>query len=141
MWWSLRDDKLLDRVNTPLTTSRDEWAEAFMDLAKLVVEGFETKLIRAQLDALGAQYDKDEKTIALLEKLLGRAGASGEAQKLVGLRTVQLLRSKAKGHVGGSEAEQLAQEAIAEHETFSNHFRHVCTQVASELETIQNLFS
>jgi hypothetical protein len=49
-WWTLRDEKLLERVNTPLSASRDEWAEAFMDLAKLVVEGFETKPIRAKLD-------------------------------------------------------------------------------------------
>lgn len=140
-WWSLRDEKLLDRVNTPLTGSRDEWAEAFMDLAKLVVEGFETKPIRARLDAMGAQYDKEEKTIGLLEKLLHKAHSSGEARKLVGLRTVQLLRSKAKGHVGGTEGDQLAQDALTEHETFANHFRHVSTQVAGELEMIQNLLS
>ena len=45
------DLEVLERVNTPLTASRDEWAEAFMDLAKLVIEGFETKGIRAKLDA------------------------------------------------------------------------------------------
>jgi len=27
-WWILRDERLLERVNTPLTASRDEWAEA-----------------------------------------------------------------------------------------------------------------
>ena len=140
-WWSLRDEKLPDRVSTPLTTSRDEWAEAFMDLAKLVVEGFETKPIRARLDAVRAHYDKEEKTIALLEKLLNQADSSAEAQKLVGLRTVQFVRSKAKGHVGGSEADQLVQDALVEHETFANHFRHVCMLVAGELETIQNLLS
>lgn len=31
----------------------------------------------------------------LLEKLLNKADTSGEAEKLVGLRTVRLLRSKA----------------------------------------------
>jgi hypothetical protein len=55
-WWTLGDETLLDRVNTPLTESRDEWAEAFMDLAKLVVEGFETKVIRAKLDAMQIPY-------------------------------------------------------------------------------------
>lgn len=139
VWWTLRDAKLLDRVNTPLTASRDEWAEAFMDLAKLVVEGFETKPIRAKLDTAQVPYEKEDKTIALLEKLLNKGDTSGEVQKLVGLRTVQLLRSKAKGHVGGGESEQLAQDALLEHETFGNHFNHVCTQVANELETIEQL--
>ena len=139
MWWTLRDAKLLDRVNTPLTASRDEWAEAFMDLAKLVVEGFETKPLRAKLDTAQVSYTKEDKTIALLEKLLNKDDTSSEVQKLVGLRTVQHLRSKAKGHVGGSESEQLVQDALVEHETFSNHFNHVCTQVASELEIIEQL--
>jgi len=140
-WWTLRDEKLLDRVNTPLTESRDEWAEAFMDLAKLVVEGFATKPIRAKLDTAQVPYENKDKTIALLERLLNKGDTPGEGQKLVGLRTVQLLRSKAKGHVGGSEAEQLAQNALMEHETFGNHFRHVCRQVADELETIEQLIS
>jgi hypothetical protein len=140
-WWTLRDENLLDRVNTPLTASRDEWAEAFMDLAKLVVEGFETKLIRAKLDMTQIPYQKEDKTIALLEKLLNKGDRSDEPQKLVGLRTVQLLRSKAKGHAGGSEAEQLVQDALIEHETFSNHFLHVCAQVADELEAIEHLIS
>lgn len=137
LWWTVRDDKLLDRVSTPLTESRDEWAEAFMDLAKLVVEGFETKPIRAKVDAAKVQYDKQDRTITLLEKLLNKYNTTGKPQKLVGLRTVQHLRSKVKGHVGGREAEQLAQDALMEHETFGNQFRHVCTQVADELEMIE----
>lgn len=142
-WWSLRDDRLLARVNTPLTENRDEWAEAFMDLTKLVVEGLEVKLVRARLDAARIPYEeKDkEKTIALLEMLLGKASASGEARQLDGLRTAQRIRSKVKGHTAGSDADQLAQDALMEHETFTAHFRHICTQVADELETIERLFS
>jgi len=140
-WWTLRDQKLLEHVNTPLTASRDEWAEAFMDLAKLVIEGFETKAIRARLDAARVQFEKEDRTIVLLEKLLSNADSSVEVQKLVGLRAVQLLRSKAKGHAGGSEAQQLAQDALMEHETFANHFQHVCAQVAEELENIERQIS
>ena len=139
-WWRLRDERLLDRVNTPLTASRDEWAEAFMDLAKLVVEGFETTAIRTKLDEAKLPYVKDDRTIALLEKLLNKRASIADAKKLTGLRTVQNLRSKAKGHAGGSEAEELAQEALTEHETFTNHFRSVCAQVTAELETIEQLF-
>ena len=140
-WWTLRDEKLLERVNTPLTASRDEWAEAFMDLAKLVIEGFETKAIRLRLDAMQVPYEKKNKTITLLEKLLSNISTPGDVQKLVGLRTVQLLRSKAKGHAEGSEAQRLAQEALMEHETFANHFQHVCAQVAAELESIEKWLS
>jgi hypothetical protein len=136
-WWILRNERLLESVNTPLSASRDEWAEAYMDLAKLVVEGFETKAIRAQLDALQVSYNDEDKTITLLENLL-TARSGGHFQKLEGLRTVQLLRSKAKGHAGGSEAQQLAQAALMEHETFTNHFQYVCAQVADELVKIES---
>jgi hypothetical protein len=118
-WWILRDEKLLERVNIPLTESHDEWAEAFMDLAKLVIEGFETKAIRTRLDEVQVPYEKEDKTIALLEKLLSKTGTGVRVQKLAGLRTVQLLRSKAKGHASGSEAHKLAQDALTEHETFA----------------------
>ena len=110
-----------------------------MDLAKLVIEGFETKAIRARLDAMQVPYEKEDKTIVLLEKLLNalKARTGDEIQRLDGLRKVQLLRSKAKGHAGGSEAQQLAQAALKEHETFGNHFQNVCAQVAEELEAIE----
>ncbi len=136
-WWTLRDEKLLARVNTPLTASPDEWAEAFLDLAKVLVEGFETKAIRAKLDAEKVPYDKDDKTIALLEKLLNKGKPAGEVGKLAGLRTIQYVRTKAKGHSGGSERDQLIQDVLREHESFANHFRFVCGQVAGELELIE----
>ena len=81
-WWTLRDEKLLDRVNTPRTESRDEWAESFMDLAKLVVEGFETKAIRAKLNTAQVPYEEKDGTIALLEKLLNKDRLSGESRKV-----------------------------------------------------------
>ena len=112
-----------------------------MDLAKLLVEGFETKDIRARLDTAQIPYEKEEKTITLLEKLLNKSNKPEDAKKLTGLRTVQHVRSKAKGHVGGSDSGQLAQEALMEHETFANHFRHVCGQVADELELIEKTLS
>lgn len=138
-WWTLRDRKLIERVNTPVTASRDEWAEAFMDLAKLVVEGFETKAIRAKLEAAAVDYGKEDRTIALLEKLLNKSNASDTVQRLNGLRTVQNLRTKAKGHAGGTDADQLAHEALMEHESYTNHFNSVCETVADELSKLEEM--
>jgi hypothetical protein len=139
-WWTLRDAQLLERINTPLTASRDEWAEAFMDLAKLVVEGFETGAIRVRLDAAQVQYDKEEKTIVLLERFINKSNTSGKRQKLLGLRTVQHLRSKAKGHALGSDADELAQDALMEHESYTNHFKSVCELVAAEMDHLEKVF-
>jgi hypothetical protein len=79
-WWTLREDRLLEHVSTPLTTSRDEWADAFMDLAKLVVEGFVVTAIRAKLDESGITYEQKEQSIALLERLINAEAESTEKQ-------------------------------------------------------------
>jgi len=135
-WWTLRNDRLIERVSTPLTTSRDEWAEAFMDLAKLVVEGFVINAIRARLEELGIEYEKKEQSIVLLERLINERAESTEKQQLTGLRTVQLLRTKAKGHASGQEVEALVQEVLAQHESFTKHFKHICAALTLELQTI-----
>ncbi len=140
LWWKLRDERLLDRITTPISDSRDEWAEAFMDLAKLIVEGFETKAIRAELNATGLSFEDKEGSLALLEKLITDDSESGESRKLAGLRTVQNLRSKVKGHVGGGDSERLARSAIEQHGTYGNHFRFVCGLVTRDLETIERRF-
>ena len=57
-WWRLRERTLLERLSTPRTASRDEWAEAFMDLSKLVIEGFDVKTIRAKLEGLKLAFGK-----------------------------------------------------------------------------------
>jgi hypothetical protein len=139
-WWSLRDEKLMEHINTPLTSSRDEWAQSFLDLSQLVVEGFVTDAIRARLDHEKIAYAKEVRSIALLEKLLDERDGT-EGQKFEGLRTVQYLRNKTKGHAGSSEAAELAQQAHSEHETFANHFRFVCQKVAADLEAVERLFA
>ncbi len=140
-WWVLRADLLLERVSTPLTTSRDEWAEAFMDLAKLVVEGFVVTAIREKLDKSGISYKKNEQSIALLERLINEGADSTERQSLTGLRTVQLIRTKAKGHASGREVETLVQEVLAQHESFTTHFKHACATLALEMQTIAGAFT
>ncbi len=136
-WWTLRDEKLLKSVSVPLTESRDEWANAFLDLDKLVIEGFETKFLRAKLDENKISYEVKDKTISLLEKILIDNPWSGESQKLEGLRAVHFLRTKLKGHIGGEEAEKIAQDVIRVHETFGNHFQEVCKQLFDDLEKIE----
>lgn len=140
-WWKLRDDRLLERVSTPLTTSRDEWAEAFMDLAKLVVEGFVISVIHTKLEKSSITYKREEKSIALLERLITQGPEWTEKKPLTGLRAVQNIRTKVKGHASGREVETLLQEVLAEHESFAKHFKHVCAMLALELQTIAGAFT
>ncbi len=139
-WWTIRNEKLIEHVTPPLTDSRDEWAESFMNLAKLIIEGFEVKKIRAKLDALNIIYELKDKSIFLLEKLINLSNESTSERKLVGLRTVQRIRSKAKGHSSGSEASQLASDAIKDHGSFRNHYQYVCSLMVDELNLIEKRF-
>jgi hypothetical protein len=79
-------------------------------------------------------------TIALLERLLSGVSHPGNPPKLDGLRTVQLIRSKVAGHTAGSEAKQIAHDAIATYGSYRDHFAHVCGQVVQELEAISSSF-
>ena len=82
-----------------------------------------------------------EASIALLEKLANKSRKQEEQGPLTGLRTVQLIRTKVKGHSGSSEAKKLEKSALMEYETFSNHFLYVCGLVVDELGVIEDLFS
>ena len=134
-WWKLHEGALLERVNTPRTTSRDEWAQAFKDLSKLIIEGFQVKAIRKRLKAMNIDFEEDEKSLALLGRLL-----DGE-KSLDGLRAVQRIRSKVDAHSRGSTASDLANKALQEHGTYSAHFESVCRMVTDELKLIEQAFS
>lgn len=139
-WWTLRDEKQLLRINPPITESRDEWAESFLDLSKLIIEGFESKVIRSELQKSNINYEKEDRTITLLEKLVRGKDKNYENIELTGLRSVQFLRTKLKGHIGGSDAKNLVLDAQMQHETFYNHFQYICSQIVKDLNSIENIF-
>ena len=140
-WWKLRDPASAGRVTPPLTGSRDEWAQAFKNLSQLIIEGFEITIVRTRLDELGAAWQRDEKSLLLLERVLSGVTAGGCARKLDGLHSVQRIRSKIDAHVRGTEADALATRAVQEHGSYTAHFEDVCSNVAIELEHIERAFS
>jgi hypothetical protein len=108
-----------------------------MDLSKLVVEGFEVKPLRAALTSAGQTFDAKDQSIALLEKLVVAKGSPGDPTTLDGLRRVQHIRSKVKGHAGSSEGKALAQDALAKHGTYAEHFKHLCELIVRDLERVE----
>ena len=136
-WWTLRDDAAITHVATPRTSSRDEWARAFANLAKLVIEGFDLRAIRARMSETGIEWTKEERSLALLRRALSSDARGGSSGKLEGLRAVQMIRSKVDAHVGGAESDQLSRAAILDHGTYAAHFEHVCRMVVDELEKIE----
>ena len=140
-WWKLRDPALVRRVAVPRTDSRDEWAREFKNLAMLVIEGFDTKVIHRRLKEMKLQWKSDEKSLVLLERILSGLPANGSDRKLDGLRSVQLIRSKIDAHARGGEASDIAAHAIREHGSYSAHFDAVCLKIESELKSIEHAFN
>ena len=140
-WWTLRDPAAADRVTSPLTSSRDEWARASTNLVQLIIEGVEIKAVRTRLDEMGIAWQLKDKSILLLERVLSSEAADGSAQNLDGLRSLQRIRSKVGAHARGTEADSLATRAVQEHGSYAAHFENVCRDVAIELEYIERAFS
>jgi hypothetical protein len=138
-FWTLRDDALLDQANPPLTSSKDEWADAFMDLSKLIVEGFNSAELRSILDREAVSYQKDEQSIGLVEKIL--SARKGTSVRLSGIRLAHRIRSKVKGHAGASEGQTIPAEAIANHGSYGAHFKSVCQSISDELTLIEDNIS
>lgn len=92
------------------------------------------------MDVVHVSFDQKDQSIVLLEKLFNYSTSPTELKQFLGMRTVQHIRSKAKGHSGGSGAQQLAQDVLKQHETFSRHFKYVCGLVSDELKVIEGLF-
>ena len=137
-WWQVRDEAILLRVNTPVSNSKDEWAQSFLDLSKAVVEGFQTRPIRGLVRQEKIAFDKEDRTLALLEKLLtSQVPGDGQPMRLQGLRAAYRIRSKVQSHIGGTEADEIARKALVEHGSYREHFEHICNQIAKELEQIE----
>ena len=140
-WWTLREESLVERVSTPRTSSRDEWARSFLDLAKLVIEGFQIKPIRARLGESGVAYARDERSLRLIERYLAAHHVVADDERLVNLRTVQYVRSGVDAHFGGSGARRFAADALENHGSYTAHFESVCEGLARELEMIEKALS
>ncbi len=140
-WWKLRDKRLLNRINPPLTFSLEEWSEAFMNLSKLIVEGFDLRVIRCRLRQDDIEFNSDEKSLKLLERLISNKLPDDRACKLAGLRTVQEVRTKIKGHAtSGSSTKNISRSALEEHGSYCHHYEHVCELVVQELADIGSEF-
>jgi len=139
-WWKSGDVRLMSHDMTPRSHSRDEWALSFLDLASLIIDGFQTKTIRATLIELDVQIGKDDKSLSLLEKLIAKLHHTADSPRLSGLREVQAIRSKGAAHRRGRDFEQMFQNARKCHESLTDHFNHVCQIVAKELRTIECVF-
>jgi hypothetical protein len=137
-WWTLRSDKALEKVQYPVTQSADEWANELLHLDQLIVEGFDEKWLRAKAQKVGRNPDPKSRSLKLIEDcLIGLGLAREEALALTApLHHLHELRSKVKGHVGGSGALELKRQALAHYKTYPQHFRALCAECDGSIRAI-----
>jgi hypothetical protein len=73
-----------------------------------------------------------------LEKIVAAKNPVVGSVTLKGLRTVQNIRSKVKGHSGSSEGKTMAQDALAKHGTYGEHFKHLCELIVHDLQRVES---
>ena len=135
-WWSMSDPRTIERVVSPYSQSRKEWADTCGYLCMAVVEGFKVKYIRAALKKARIGYDASDKILKLLERFISER--SGSDCKLDGLRELVTVRNKVYGHLPGSDAKKLVDETLMRHGSFADHWQTICKQVAAELRAIES---
>jgi hypothetical protein len=142
-WWKLKADDLPSKVHYPATEASEEWGNEIMALDKVLVEGFEAGWLKAKASDLKQKTLTSDGSLALTETCLRGLGFDDEQAKstVAPLRTLHHLRTKLKGHVAGSEANALRQEALAEHGTYRNHFEDLCSRCDAAMKRIAEAFS
>jgi hypothetical protein len=141
-WWRLRGADLLDNVHYPATASGEEWADELMALDKLLVEGFEEKWLRNKAIELGQTPLASQGSLSLVAKCLQGLGFDKERAEdiLSPLRTLHYLRTKLKGHAGGSEANSIRKSELAKHGSFRKHFEILCSDCDVAMQRIVEAF-
>ncbi len=137
-WWRWTAEGSPAGLTVPRTDSRDEWLEACLVLAKGVVEGFNLDVVRARLHEVGGKYEKQERSVLLLERLLRILGLIGRTERVAALWDVNELRN-AKAHASG-QARQLSHAALREHGSHASHFEDLCIRLVVELKLIEQAF-
>ena len=137
-WWRLRGPDLPDNVHYPATASSEEWADELMALDKLLVEGFEEKWLRNKAIEQGQPPQATDASLALVARCLQGLGFDEDHARgtVCPLRTLHHLRTKLKGHAGGSEADSIRKGELAKHGTFRKHFETLCGECDVAMQRI-----
>lgn len=128
-WWKPRGEVLAKLLHRPVTTSESEWGDAILALDQLVTEGFVEGSLKAILANMGRPFEKEWRSLKLLEEVLIGRGAepNGVKEKLKPIRDVHNLRSIVKGHAAPAKKAAASAKAQKEYGSFRAHFEALAT--------------
>ena len=121
----------------PATDSVEEWRNAILALDHLVFEGFIVKSLREIIDANGGNYEKNWRSLKLLEVSLSKKGCTDDqVRKLVEpLKELRNLRN-AVAHGDTKGKDKAVASARKQHHTLRDHFKDIVARVRNTMEQI-----
>ena len=135
-WWKCRDDEAFSRIRSMYTESQEEWRDKCRDLATLAIEGFELKWLRRRAEAAGETPDQAEKSLRLLERILGGEEPEEQETKLEALRELQRVRTLVS-HTRGNDARRFLAQIEERNGSYRAHFEELCERIDRELDMIE----
>ena len=139
-WWTWKAERSLDVLTVPRTGSRDEWLDECLSLSNGVIEGFDLAVVRARLLAVGGEYDANERSILLLERVLRVLELIEAHERVAALWDVNELRVHGRAHASGGKGRRLSERALREHGSYAAHFEDLCARLVAELAMIEDAF-
>lgn len=137
-WWKLRNKENLDKLQYPLTPSKDEWAEELLIFDQVVIEGLEEKWLRHKAKELNSDIENRYRALKLIECILISKGFEKEhAYEIMSVfHEIHNLRSEVKGHSSGDTAEQRKKETIIKYGSYKAHFDSLASRMYDSLQIL-----
>lgn len=137
-WWKPRGDALANAVRYPATDSPLEWANEIMALDQFLVEGFQSKPLRALAEAKGRKLDPSWQSLKIMQEVLVAIGRTKEDAEVVmlPLRKLHAMRNPLKGHGSTLERKKAEVDARTEFGTFRAHFTQLAADCDKALRSI-----
>lgn len=134
-WWKLRNQDLIDKLQYPLTQSKDEWAEELLTFDQLVIEGLEEKWLRNKAKELNPAIENKYRALKLIEYILVEKEFEKEhAYEIMSVfHEIHNLRSEVKGHSSGNTAEQRRKDVIQKYGSYKSHFDDLANRIYESL--------
>ena len=138
VWWRRRGEALVEEALCPATDSIEEWGNEILALDHLLVEGFVITGLRSIISANNGIYEKDWRSLKLLECVLCVTGRTQEqANKLIApLKELHHLRNPAKAHGDISGRQEAVASARKKYGTLRNHYQGLVKHIRNSMKQI-----
>lgn len=137
-WWHQRDEAHMSASRYPATDSTLEWANEIMAFDQLLIEGFQLKPLRKQLEALGGKAEANWASLRVIAEILVVSGQTVDEAKetLRPLSRLHALRSILKAHSSVENKDKEERQARSMYGTLRAHFKDLAGQCDKSFDKI-----